>query len=143
MKIFKQKLVEISINAETGSPCFRESIGTSPMKISTGGAPTPLESARVMRELPPEALDRFLEESERSCLETQFKQLKINNLDLYQATKPQTAFDGPEGTAPMQARNRRRKFTRLPAKFTKQPNVVCLFKSIDDFKSTDQKTYSR
>jgi len=115
MKIFKQKLVEISINAETGSPCFRESIGTSPMKISTGGAPTPLESARVLRDLAPEALDRFLEESERSGLDTQFKQLKINNLDLYQATKPQTAFDGPEGTAPMQVRNRRRKFTRLPA----------------------------
>ena len=87
MKIFKQKLVEISINAETGSPCFRESIGTSPMKISTG-APTPLESARVPRDLPPEALDRFLEESDRSGLDTQFKQLKINNLDLYQATKP-------------------------------------------------------
>ena len=89
MKIFKQKLVEISINAETGSPCFRESIGTSPMKVSTGGAPTPLESARALRDLPREALDQFLnkgflvEDSEKSGLDSQFKQLKINNLDLY------------------------------------------------------------
>ena len=87
------------------------------MKMSTGGAPTPLESARVLREPPREAVDQFLDVSDRGGLDSQFKQLKINNLDLYQATKPQTAFAScPEGTAPTQVqRNRRRKFTRLPA----------------------------
>jgi len=103
MKLFKQKLVEISINAETGSPCFRESIGTSPMKMSTGrvsiGVSTPLESVRVLRDLPREAAD--FDESDRTGLDSQFKQLKINNLDLFQRNKPQTAFDCPEGAAPM------------------------------------------
>ena len=83
MKLFKQKLVEISINAETGSPCFRESIGTSPMKINSGGVSTPLGSMRVLRDPPREAQDHQFDESDKTDFDSKFKQLKINNLDLF------------------------------------------------------------